>query len=412
MRAGEVSNWSNFAIALEPMLVAAKTSGAGLRILTRQITSPTLTQQLRQLLTLYPGARWHQYAPVNRDNATAGAKMAFGRDVQAVYRFDQAKVIVSLDDNFLFDHPGSVRYARDFTNGRRVRNGSRAMNRLYVAESTPSITGAMADHRLSVKPSEIEAIARALRDGSNAGGKGNAWVEAAAKDLKANAGASLVVAGEYQPPVVHAIAHLLNASLGNVGKTVSYIDPIEGDAPNHAESLQSLVDEMNAGKVRTLIILGGNPAYDAPADVKFDKALEALSNDKSHLSAHLSLHNDETSFLTQWHLPLAHELESWGDARAFAADMRWCAITGAPTTARPRIRHSINGGSSASTTDSSTARRRNRRMSQCWPMLRCRRHHHRRVSRPSRSSWSSGPIRAWVTASTPTMAGCRSFQNR
>ncbi len=316
MRAGEVSDWSNFIHVIEPALAAhranGKAAGLGLRILTRATTSPTLAAQIKQLLAAYPGAIWHQYSPVNRDNSAAGAKLAFGQDVQAVYKFDQAKVIVSLDDNFLADHPGSLRYARDFINGRRVRRGNREMNRLYVAESTPSITGAMADHRLSVKPSEIEAIARQLHDG-----KGNDWVTMAAKELAEHRGAGLVVAGESQPPVVHAIAHLLNAANDNIGKTVNYIDPVEAEATNHAESIKSLVNDMNAGGVKTLIILGGNPAYDAPADLKFADILAKFSDNKDNLSAHLSSHNDETSFLTQWHLPLAHELECWGDARAF-----------------------------------------------------------------------------------------------
>ena len=238
--------------------------------------------------------------------------------MQAVYKFDQAKVIISLDDNFLADHPGSVRYARDFINGRRVRRGKREMNRLYVAEATPTITGAMADHRLSVKPSEIESIARQLHDistGGKAAGNNADWIAKAAKDLAEHRGAGLVVAGESQPPVVHAIAHLLNAANDNIGKTVIYIDPVESEATIHAESIKTLVNDMNAGGVQTLIILGGNPVYDAPVDLNFADVLAKFSNNSEHLSAHLSSHNDETSFLTQWHLPVAHELESWGDAR-------------------------------------------------------------------------------------------------
>ena len=167
-----------------------------------------------------------------------------------------------------------------------------------------------------MKPSEIAAIAQQLRDG-HGDGHGNAWIEAAAKDLAANHGASLIVVGESQPPAVHALAHAMNVELGNVGKTVTYIEPVAKGGVNHVDSLASLVADMNAGAVQTLIILCGNPAYDAPADLKFAEALGKISENPANLTAHLASHNDETSFLTQWHLPLAHELESWGDARAY-----------------------------------------------------------------------------------------------
>jgi molybdopterin-containing oxidoreductase family iron-sulfur binding subunit len=208
-----------------------------------------------------------------------------------------------------------VRYAREFINGRRVRSGRREMNRLYVAESTPTITGAMADHKLRIKPSAIAEALKALigHAGANgAAGEIAAWAKAAAADLQANHGAGLVVVGENQPPIVHAAAHQLNVSLGNVGKTVSFIEPVEAGAVNHGESLRQLVSDMNAGAVETLLMLGGNPVYDAPADVDFLSALK-----KVPLRIHHSLYDDETSFQCHWHLPAAHELESWGDARAF-----------------------------------------------------------------------------------------------
>ena len=313
MRMGEVGNWSLFIHALEPALEKFNANGGqGLRILSRTITSPTLAAQMKQFAKMYPSARWHQYDPINRDNSSDGAMIAFGSVVAPVYHFDQAKVILSLDDNFLADHPAAVRYARDFTNGRRVRSDRREMNRLYVAESTPTITGAMADHRVRVKPSAIESIARSLLTGG-----GDAWTKLAAKDLQANRGASLVLAGENQPPAVHALAHALNAELGNIGKTVTFIDPVEADSSNKVDSIRTLVADMNAGAVNTLIILGGNPVYDAPADLNFEAALKKFSENKNYLSVHHAAYNDETSFLTQWHLPLSHELESWSDARAY-----------------------------------------------------------------------------------------------
>lgn len=321
MRAGEVGNWSLFTHALEQALAKHDSGGGqGLRILTRTITSPTLLAQMAAFQKKYPKAVWHQYDPVNHDNSREGARLASAQEAQAVYKFDQAKVIVSLDDNFLSDHAGSIRYARDFASGRRVRSDRREMNRLYVAESTPTITGAMADSRVRVKPGRIEAIARDILGGIG-GSSTDPFVAAVLKDLNAHRGASLVVVGENQPPAVHALGHAINAALGNIGKTVTFIEPIAKGPASQTESLRTLVADMNAGSVQTLVIFCGNPAYDAPSDLKFDAALKSFSEKRdangqfANLSVRLGSHNDETSFLCHWHLPLSHELETWGDAR-------------------------------------------------------------------------------------------------
>ena len=147
--AGRISTWSAFLTAVNDDLEAERVvGGGGLRILTETITSPALANQLRQLLARFPDAKWHQYEPVNRDNAHAGARLVFGADVNTIYRFENADVILSLDADFLFSGPANVRYARDFAGKRRVRQGKIAMNRLYAIEATPSVTGAMADHRI------------------------------------------------------------------------------------------------------------------------------------------------------------------------------------------------------------------------------------------------------------------------
>ena len=315
MRGGEVADWNAFLAAITPVLTEhRRRQGEGLRLLTRTITSPTLISQIRRFLEVYPKARWHQWEPINCDNAHAGAKLAFGQIVRPVYRFDRAKVIVSLDDNFLFDHPGSIRYARDFISGRRVRNDRREMNRLYVFESTPTITGAMADHRRRVRPSEVERTAHEL---ATAVASGSSSFPAAA-DLLANRGAGLVVVGESQPPMVHALAHRMNVALGNIGNSVVFIDPPQADPQmNHVDSIRDLATDLETGAVQTLIIIGGNPVYDAPADLELETTLKNFSDTAGNHAIHLSSHDDETSFLCEWHLPLAHELESWGDARAF-----------------------------------------------------------------------------------------------
>jgi len=319
---GDIRPWASF---LADVRVALETRrqrrGAGLRVLTETLTSPTLANQLRSLLAAFPEAKWHQYEPLGRDAAREGARMAFGRYVNTIYRLEKADVIVSLDADFLCAGPGSVRYAREFARRRRPHPGDPSMNRLYVVESSPSNTGAKADHRLPLRASEIEGFARALASFVSAPGAPtdlllvkdrSDWPAAVARDLMQHRGSCVVIPGEGQSPAVHAWAHVINHTLGNVGSTVIYTDPVEAAPVNQMESLRELVADMRAGRVEVLFILGGNPVYNAPADFAFDKHLL-----KVPLRIHLSLYQDETSALCQWHIPEAHFLESWSDARAF-----------------------------------------------------------------------------------------------
>jgi MoCo/4Fe-4S cofactor protein with predicted Tat translocation signal len=318
-RAGRISTWSDFLNAFARELEAQRLKrGAGLRILTETVTSPTLAAQLRQVLREFPAAKWHQYEPAGRDNAREGARLAFGEYVDTIYRFDRADVILSLDSDFLCSGPGAVRYARDFASRRRGEK----MNRLYVAESRPSNTGAMADHRLPFGAAGIGALANELahRLGIAAPGRVSIfvnaaerkWIETASHDLEAHRGACLVVPGEHQPPVVHALCHAINAALGNVDRTVSFIAPVEAQPLNQTESLAELAREMEAGVVDVLVILDANPVYTAPADLEFARHLSRVP-----FRAQMSLYADETSQLCHWHIPESHFLESWGDAKAF-----------------------------------------------------------------------------------------------
>jgi molybdopterin-containing oxidoreductase family iron-sulfur binding subunit len=323
MSMGDQRSWKAFLAAIRGPLSAQKAlQGAGIRILTTTITSPTLADQLRNFLKIYPQAKWHIYEPVNRDNVLEGAKLAFGQPVETRYDFSKADVIVSLDADFLSaGFPGNTRYIRDFASR---RNPDAPMNRLYVVESTPTSTGAKADHRFAAKAAEVGVLGRDLAHFSAtremipianvAGGQYGNFLSAAGSDLLSHRGAGLVIAGEHQPQAVHALAHWLNAELGNVGKTVLYSDPVDANAINQTESLKDLVADMNGGKVDLLIILGGNPAYDAPADLNF---ADALKNSNVPLRVHHGLYQNETAELCQWHVNQAHELESWGDARAY-----------------------------------------------------------------------------------------------
>ena len=364
---GQISSWVSFQAALAVARERALTNnGDGLRILTETITSPTLTAQLQAILKEMPSAKWHSHEPCGRHNSYRGAVLAFGKPVNTIYHFDQADVIVSLDADFLGCGPGNLVYARQFADKRRVMTNvthtpqpkedwqegyqegpiptrpnqsagyatenrgpvvlppqvqaqgkpadQTTQNRLYVVEPAPTPTGSMADHRFVVRASEVEAVAWDLAaalgvSGASSTGK-LTQAAAIAKDLSANKGACVVVAGENQSPAVHALAHAMNAALGNVGKTVTYTDPIEGNPSDQIDSLRELVADMNAGKVNTLLIFEGNPVYSAPADLDFAAALKKVGT-----KAYVGLFPDETADQCNWYVPSAHYLESWSDVR-------------------------------------------------------------------------------------------------
>jgi len=318
---GNISSWGALVAELKGALNSqSAVKGAGIRVLSKSFSSPTLADQMQQFQKAFPEAKWHFYEPVNRDNVYEGARMAFDQPVETTYDFSKADVIVSLDADFLTGgFPGMTRYARDFA--KRRDPDSEKMSRLYVIESTPSATGAKADHRLGVRAGEIEPCARALANFLHAGPTENvastAWAyffDPLVKDLESHHGASVVIAGDHQPPHIHAIAHALNQALGNVGKTVFYSDPVLASTASQNDSLKDLVSDMRAGKVDMLVILGGNPVYDAPADLGFG---DALKNSNIPIRVHLSLYNDESAELCQWHVNEAHYLEAWCDTRAY-----------------------------------------------------------------------------------------------
>ncbi len=315
---GDQRSWQSFLTAIRGPLSAQKAlQGAGIRILTPTISSPTLADQLRGFLKIYPQAKWHVYEPVNRDNVLEGAKLAFGQPVETRYDFEKADVIVSLDADFLYaGFPGNVRYIRDFA---KRRNPDGKMNRLYVIESGMTTTGAKADHRWPVRASWIENLAeqihreQARQGGSPIGGRTGDY-GAVIRDLLSNPGASIVIPGDHLLPSTHALIHEVNARLGNVGKTVLYSDTVDANPVSQTESIKDLVNDINGGKVDLLVILGGNPAYDAPVDLNF---ANVLTNGKIPLRVHLGLYQNETAELCQWHVNQSHELEAWGDARAY-----------------------------------------------------------------------------------------------
>jgi molybdopterin-containing oxidoreductase family iron-sulfur binding subunit len=318
---GKTRSWGDFHSNLREALVQQSTKrGGGIRILTETITSPTIADQLHQIQIRFPAAKWHAWDPAGAHSARAGAVQAFGQAVNTYYDFSAANVIVSLDSDFLAAGPAALRYARQFAARRRVRGTDTAMNRLYVVEPMPSVTGSKADHRFPMRASDVQEFAWALATSLGAaGGSKNGedagfdkWISAVARDLETHKGASLVVTGDYQPPVVHVLAHAMNATLGNVGKTVFYTDPIEAGPVDQVASLEALVRDLDTGAVDLLLVLGGNPVFNAPVEMGMRDRIQ-----KARLRVHLSQYNDETSNVCHWHLPETHYLETWGDARAF-----------------------------------------------------------------------------------------------
>ncbi len=292
--------------------------GAGVRFLTETVSSPTLIDQFKKVNAELPNAKLVQYEPINSDNAMAGAKMAFGSPVNTVYKFDKAERILSLDADIFSGY--NVAYIKDFAKGRARTDEKKQISRLYSIETTVTLTGAKADHRIGVKPSHMSEIAKAVAKAVGVAGatstytENAAWIAAMAKDLVEHKGKSLVVAGNNQPPIVHALAHAMNAALGNAGQTVVYTDSVSPGADKlQIEQLRELIADIDGGKVKMLVILGGNPVYNTPADLKLN--LERLN--KIGLRVHLGQHFDETAEQCHWHVHEKHYLESWSDGRAF-----------------------------------------------------------------------------------------------
>lgn len=319
---GETQTWAAFVSAMQAPLVSQKANGgAGLRLLTRSVNSPTLAAQIKTLQQQYPQMKWVQWDPVNRNAVYAGAQMAFGQPVEPRYNFANADVILSLDADFLFSgFPGMTQYSMDWANRRDPDNkqNTRGLNRMYVVEGSPTVTGFKADHRLPVKPSEVEQFARALAGKLGVGGgSGNLsgdsakFLDAVAKDLQSHKAAAVVVVGEKQPPAVHALAHAINEALGAVGQTVSYTDTLVANPVDNVASLKDLLKDINANNVDLLIVLDANPVYDAPADTDYKQVLA-----KVPLKVHYGLRMDETAYECDWHITGTHYLEHWSDARA------------------------------------------------------------------------------------------------
>ena len=331
IKEGRASTWLEFeAFAGRHFSELRTGKGRGVRVLAESGESPSIDLLRAQMRSTMPEARWHVHEAIDDGTAREGLAMAFGSPMKARPRFDRAEVIVSLDHDFLGVEEDGGRHLIGFAESRRRSEPAGSMGRLYAIEARFSLTGAMADHRLRMPASQIRdyaiALARAVLAGkAEASSLGRAleaaarnvresavprpWIEEVVADLKAHAGRGLIVAGRRQPPFVHALTHAMNVVLGNLGETIE-LRSIPKPEADSGGGLAELAAAIRKGEVKTLLILGGNPAYDAPADLDFATLLKKVGT-----TIRLGLHADETSTSSTWHLPAAHYLESWGDAR-------------------------------------------------------------------------------------------------
>ncbi len=322
----------SFAAWFGPHFAALKASGGqGLRVLSEPSGSPTLSELKVRFATTFPKAVWVTWDPLSRDAAREGCALAFGRPLRAHLALEQAEVIAAFDADILSDDPAALANARAWARSRRAPDGT--MNRLYAIEPTFSLTGGSADHRIAVTanlvPVVLGRLAEKLLKGGlalRAGTEGlrdavsrfaahpydDPRIGVLAKDLIEARGKGAIVVGPRQPAAAHALAHVLNAALGNVGAAVWYSEDPEPQRPSHREAIAKLAGEMGAGLVDTVVVLGGNPAYDAPSDLDFAKKLFGVRT-----TVRLGLYDDETSAVCRWHVPQAHYLEAWGDSRGF-----------------------------------------------------------------------------------------------
>jgi molybdopterin-containing oxidoreductase family iron-sulfur binding subunit len=314
---GDVRTWEAFADEINAILQAqASLQGEGLAVVMPNSSSPTLRAQIARLREVHPRARFVFYDAAGNDLEREGLRTAYGQPTQIHYDVSKAEVIVCFDSDLLTEGPGAVRYARDFARNRRVVENPESMNRLYCVESSPTNTGVLADHRFASSPADLEATVLALAaalgiEGANAN-RATAPIQDRARrlaaELRSHRSRSLVVAGPSCSADVHALVAAMNESLGNVRNTVIHRDPVLLSDEDGFESLRRLVAEIHAGGVEVAIFVGGNPVYDAPAELDLAKTLSKVPR-----RIRVGIYADETSRYCQWHVPMSHLLESWSD---------------------------------------------------------------------------------------------------
>jgi Fe-S-cluster-containing dehydrogenase component/anaerobic selenocysteine-containing dehydrogenase len=390
---GAAAAWSTVEQLLED---AAARGGAGLQLVLEPTSSLQVIDLVARVRAALPAAQFTFWSPFALRSSLAGNRIAFGRPLQTQLDLRAAEVVVTLDADLVADHPMALAYARQLSDRRRVVDGSSAMSRLYSIEASYTPTGVIADHRLAASGSQIARVAIELCAAVIRAGAGGAlaerlagplagrapaserarWITAAAGDLVRAVGRSVVAVGERQPPVVHAIAAALNSALGSVGRTVAYSEPVVFEAGQPGHELAGVARAIDRGDVSCLLVLGGNPAYTAPADLAFGAAIERVAN-----SLYLGLHDNETARACRFVVPGLHDLEQWDAARAYdgtltpiqplieplfdgrsVAELLHRLLGDLPATARDRFRaawsrHATSGAATPPLTDHSTPHR-------------------------------------------------------
>jgi molybdopterin-containing oxidoreductase family iron-sulfur binding subunit len=311
---GAISSQEAFRQTVRAQLAGLRQNGGeGFRLLTGNVTSPTLLRQIGDFLRLFPKAGWHAYEPIDEDKARAGAVLAYGRPLQTVPRLEKARVLVVLDADPLGQGPDQLRNARGFAARRTPQQGD--FSRIYAIETALTLTGAKADHRLALRPEMIGEVAIAIAHsmggairGASVPDNASPFVKQVIADLSANRGAAVVLAGRALPPDIHALVHWINAQLQAPVDLIEIGKPPGGQSPG---TLTDLIHDLDSGGVRQLVMIGVNPGYDAPADLDF-----TARSAKAAFRLHLGRYVDETAALSNWHVPETHELESWSDLRS------------------------------------------------------------------------------------------------
>jgi MoCo/4Fe-4S cofactor protein with predicted Tat translocation signal len=324
MHQGAEDTYANFlSFWRDKLKVFDLNSGKGLAVLAEPFSSPTLARLQNEFKRRFPDALWLPYEPISDENTYKAIENQTGKKLRPIYQFQRANVILSLDSDFLYNESENISAARGFADGRRLKSKDDSMNRLYAVENMYTVSGGMADHRLRVKSSAIGHFAIALTKALEKQGLPLAeapqdspvkfdekWIEVLTKDLIQNKSESLIVAGRGQPVWVHELVFKLNEALGNIGNTLLFKNAPDSSFTN-SDDLKKLNQRISNNEIDTLVIIGGNPAYDVPVDHDFESSLAKIPH-----TIHLSTHIDETSSQVEWHIPRTHFLESWGDARA------------------------------------------------------------------------------------------------
>ncbi|HEY3800870.1 MAG TPA: 4Fe-4S dicluster domain-containing protein [Caulobacteraceae bacterium] len=332
-RLGQPTDWAQIDAAMvanAARLDAVK--GAGFRLLSGAITSPTLGRLIDAMLQRWPQARWHAFEPVNDDLRLEAARQAFGRPLLVRPQLEAAEAVISFDDDLLGPGPFQTSQARGWAARRAAYQRGQGGSELLTAEPAPSLTGAVSQHRLIASVAGVDRLVLALAAALGVGGVAApalaatqaAWLAEAAAALRRAGGASYVGVGAFHDPAIQALALRINDRLGAIGRTTVLSQPLIKATPGNSGSLAALVADAHAGLVDSLAIFDANPVYAAPADLEVAGALQ-----KVRLRFHAGLHADETAALCHWHAPVEHDLETWGDA---------LAVDGRPSLIQPLVR--------------------------------------------------------------------------